>query len=402
MRTAKVFYTTRISFALVWAMLTTMSLVYFVEVAGLDPLQMILIGTVLEAAVFVFEVPTGIVADLVSRRLSVIIGYTMMGVGWLITAAWPSFLPLLLAQIVWGVGYTFISGAFIAWYSGEVGREAASHDLLRSSQWAHAGTFAGIVLAVGVAQVSLAGVIWAGGVGLLLIAIFLQFNMRETQFTPARPDARLTYASMRTGFLDGWTVMRVQPVMIGLLVVAALYGGFSEGLDRLFTPLLLEMYALPAIGPLNGYVWWGILAAVSAAIGFLATGVVRRRVKLENGPVLFRVLVWLLAGIGIGVALLPWLPGLIATLAVFWLVGGLRSAYGPLLSAWLIRRVDETHKATILSMFGQADAVGQVIVGPGIGTLARALGIGAALTLSALPLVPAGWLLARLRRQVQQ
>ena len=54
-----------------------------VEVAGLDPLQMVLVGTVLELSVFLFEIPTGVVADVVSRKLSVVIGHAMMGLGFL-------------------------------------------------------------------------------------------------------------------------------------------------------------------------------------------------------------------------------------------------------------------------------------------------------------------------------
>ena len=35
----------------------------------------------MEAAVFLFEVPTGVVADTYSRRLSLVIGYLGMGAG---------------------------------------------------------------------------------------------------------------------------------------------------------------------------------------------------------------------------------------------------------------------------------------------------------------------------------
>ena len=37
------------------------------------PTQLVLVGTVMEAAVFLFQVPTGIVADLYGRKLSVVI-----------------------------------------------------------------------------------------------------------------------------------------------------------------------------------------------------------------------------------------------------------------------------------------------------------------------------------------
>ena len=55
-----------------------MSAIYRVEVVGLDVFQLVFLGTVLEATVFLFEIPTGVVADVYSRRLSVIIGIAMM------------------------------------------------------------------------------------------------------------------------------------------------------------------------------------------------------------------------------------------------------------------------------------------------------------------------------------
>ena len=57
-------------------MFVTTSL-YEATVAGLTPVQLILVGTALEISAFVFEVPTGIVADVYSRRLSIIVGLSI-------------------------------------------------------------------------------------------------------------------------------------------------------------------------------------------------------------------------------------------------------------------------------------------------------------------------------------
>src|SRR2546430_15133495 len=54
--------------------------VYFVKTVGMSPLQLVLVGTFMELTIFVFEVPTGIVADVYSRRLSTVIGFFVMGV----------------------------------------------------------------------------------------------------------------------------------------------------------------------------------------------------------------------------------------------------------------------------------------------------------------------------------
>src|SRR6201988_5558329 len=75
---------------------------YEVTIAGLTPLQLILVGTTLEVSAFVFEVPTGIVADVYSRRLSIIIGYIIMGIGFLVEGFFPFFATILLAQAIWG------------------------------------------------------------------------------------------------------------------------------------------------------------------------------------------------------------------------------------------------------------------------------------------------------------
>ena len=53
--------------------------VYLVRDPHFTPLKLVLMGTVMEASVFLFEIPTGVIADTYSRRLSLIIGY--LGIG---------------------------------------------------------------------------------------------------------------------------------------------------------------------------------------------------------------------------------------------------------------------------------------------------------------------------------
>ena len=85
--------------------------VYLVRELHFSPLQLVLMGTAMEAAVFLCEVPTGVVADTYSRRLSLIIGYLGMGVAWaavgLVSAPW----LIIALWALWGLSYTFTSGA---------------------------------------------------------------------------------------------------------------------------------------------------------------------------------------------------------------------------------------------------------------------------------------------------
>ena len=98
-----------------WALAFTLSLVYQVDVAGLTPFQLVLVGTVLEATCFLGEVPTGMVVDLRSLKLSVVFGLVVFGIGIVVSGACSSFSPILPSQAIWGIGYTSVSGAAEAW-----------------------------------------------------------------------------------------------------------------------------------------------------------------------------------------------------------------------------------------------------------------------------------------------
>ena len=121
-----VYLATSFIWGLLFWMMVTVFMVYQVEVVRLDPLQLVLVGTALEVSAFIFEVPTGIVADTYSRRLSVVVGYFITGLGFLLMGLVPTFLALVAASFLWGVGWTFVSGAHQAWLADEIGEAAAA------------------------------------------------------------------------------------------------------------------------------------------------------------------------------------------------------------------------------------------------------------------------------------
>ncbi|MDP6272669.1 MAG: hypothetical protein QGI84_01560 [Dehalococcoidia bacterium] len=79
----------------------TKSGVYAIVEVGLNPLQSLLVGAVLEGTVLIAEVPTGIVAVVYSRRRSVTIGYAILAIGSLLWASVPRFGLILIAQEFW-------------------------------------------------------------------------------------------------------------------------------------------------------------------------------------------------------------------------------------------------------------------------------------------------------------
>lgn len=114
-----------------------------------------LVGTVMELAVFLFEVPTGIVADIHSRRLSIVIGQAVMGLAIIIVGSFAVTWAILAAWALWGIGYTFTSGAQDAWLADEVGEERLAGIYLRGAQVSRVFALLGIGTSVGLALVDL-------------------------------------------------------------------------------------------------------------------------------------------------------------------------------------------------------------------------------------------------------
>src|SRR5579885_3891784 len=85
-------------FNLAFSCIATLSMVYQVEVVRLNPLQLVLVGTTLETVAFVCQVPTGVLADMYSRRLSVILGGFLIVNDIILEGAIPRFTMDVLQQ----------------------------------------------------------------------------------------------------------------------------------------------------------------------------------------------------------------------------------------------------------------------------------------------------------------
>jgi len=90
-------------------------------------------------------------------------------------------------------------------------------------------------------------------------------------------------------------------------------------------------------------------------------------------------------------------PALSISIGAVLLVSVTRNVMGPLYDAWVNQRLDSATRATVISMSGQVDAIGQVASGP-IAALISLTSVRAAISVAALLLTPALPLIARANR----
>lgn len=377
--------------ALFFSLIFTVNLIYHVTVVGLSPLQLVLVGTILESTAFTFEIPTGILADVKSRKLSIIIGYVLTGVAFVVEGSFATFAAVALSQVIWGIGYTFTSGATQAWIADEVGEDRVGPAFMRGSQAARAGGLLAIPLSVVVGIINVRLPIVIGGLLFLALAGFLALAMSEEGFRPAPPGERSTWRMMAGTVGDARRLVARQPVLLALLGIGLFYGLYSEGFDRLWTAHLLENYPAPFGGRLQPVVWFGALQAVEAVLGLAVVEWARRRLDTGRARPLARVLMASAALIVAGLAVFGLARAFWLAVACLILASTMRSLVAPLQDIWINRRIDDPQvRATLFSVTGQVDALGQIAGGPFVGAIGN-VSIRAALVASAallLPVVP--------------
>lgn len=382
-------------------MFVSMSL-YEATTAGLTPLQLVLVGTTVEFSIFVFEVPTGIVADVYSRRLSIIIGYLLMGVGFLVEGLFPAFFPILLAQVIWGLGYTFTSGATQAWITDEIGEAPANKLFLRATQVGLFASLIGMGAAALVGAQNVALPILVGALGVFLIGCTLFVIMPETGFHPTPKENRNTWQQMWHTFNQGLKTVRGRPRLMSIVGIGLFYGLYSEGFDRLWVKLLLDNFSLPVLFGNNEVAFFAALRVAGTVVTIFTINFVAKRVDTASPLAIGRAMLGVTAGISLALVGFALAPFLLFALVMYLVIDVLRDISQPLQAAWINQKLDSRVRATVHSMFGQVDAIGQIAGGPGVGLVASLASVVAAISTSGLLLTPALFLIGRANRQSQE
>ena len=366
--------------------------IYLIVEVDLGAFELLILGTVLEGSILVFEVPTGVLADTVSRRLSVIVGLAITGVALLLFGSVAQFGWLVVASSAWGLGETFVSGAYEAWITDEVGEEAAALLYVRGAQVYWVGALIAIPLAVGLGIAGLGLPIVVAGGGWILLAGAMALLMPETVFDH---EGGSESRRMLDTFRGGVRAIRASHVLAVVLLVAVLHGASTEAFDRLSALHLLRGTSFPADGTLEIVVWFGAIEAVGLVFSIAAAELIRRRADLGSRRGVTRVLAMIDAGLVGAVVIFAATRTFLLALVAWWVVAFLREVRGPIFTAWVNRGLDPATRATVNSMAGQMDALGQIAGGPAVGAVAVWFRVPLAIAVAGLIRAPAILLYAR-------
>lgn len=347
---------------------------------GLSATDVFLVQAVFTVGVFVFEVPSGYFADVLGRRLSLLLAALFWVLGFSAYTLAHSFAGFAFAELVLAFGASLRSGtdaALVFDSLKEVGAEA---------EFAHYQGRVDFASRLGTALASVAGGVL--GAVLLELPVYLNIATAALMLVTALgftepPRARPPFENPLRGI--GRVVARC--AADARLLLPMLLAGLmtSVGIVGLWAYLLLFQKS-----GLSSAASGIIFAAFQVASGVAArrSASIERRLGARRAAALFP-----LVGVGLlAVALWPRVPVCAAAMVVNGFLWGLS---GPLLMARINARASSDVRATVISVGNMTGRLFYVALAPAVGRLADAVSLAAGFALlGATMLVGATVLLA--------
>ncbi|WP_150307473.1 MFS transporter [Planctomonas psychrotolerans] len=351
---------------------------YMVIDVGLSPSELLLIAAAQGTAAVLFELPAGVLADAFSRKWAIVLSHALMGMAMISTGLFPSFAPLMLSQMLWGISWTFSSGSDIAWITDELQLPDRMHHVLtRQARWQLAGAGVGMV-ALGTlgALIDRATVIVAAGVAMLLLGLVVAWLFPERNFMSIRTQRcrgslRILRHGVRLAFRD--------KTILVLVIVTMLVNGAADSFGRIY-PVKLVDVGLPEGN--EGTAWFTGISIAGFVTGALTLRIIENRIHSETGA----RGVMVLGGISgaISLALFGFAPDMqMAIVAVLVANGVAGPIFRTVTTIWVNRRTTKEVRATTHSLLAQAEYVGEIATAGVLAVIAGLAGPVGAFVLTA-------------------
>jgi len=342
--------------------------------AGLSNFQAFLANSFFTLGQVLFEIPTGIVADMYGRRMSYLLGCITLSLStvlylWMWYIKGP-FWGWAASSMLLGLGFTFFSGALEAWLVDALHATGFKGSL--DSVFAKGQVVGGIAMLTGsisggvIAQLTNLGVPYI----LRALVLFLNFAtafflMKDLGFTPKRSKKPLSH--MKDIFTSSVEQGLKNPPVRWLMIAAPFTTGVSFYIFYALQPFLLQLY-----GNEKAYGIAGLVAALAASaqiVGGFVAPYIRKFFHFRTSALVVGTFVTTLILVLVSGAHNFWVA-----LVLIFIWGLLFAAITPIRQAFINGIIPSSERATVLSFDSLMGSSGGIFIQPILGRAADVWG----------------------------
>jgi MFS family permease len=362
---------------------------------GLDYSTIALIFLMYPIASLFFEIPTGAVADVYGKKISVFLSYFITGLAFVAFILSGANVPLLiLFWFIAGISFTMESGALEAWFVDSVKHKKRDEHLHRLlGRWGGISSLGfvigplmgGVLVTYGVEKA-----FWASAVSMLFLSLFVLVFGREEYFERSKPKIAEGFKeSFKTG-RQGFRHAFKHPVILILTLVSAVMTFANTISFNAYQPYVVEV-GLPK--PYLGYA-----LSVAGLITVFTLSYSHRIVAAVGGNKRSLVVFAFLMGLAVaGVGLIKYLPLLFLSLIAYTSFGEFAGYGSPAFTELFNKYVPSNIRATVISVNSFNMTIGQIIGLIGFGLISDHLGLQTGIVFAGIVIMAVSFVYLRVR-----
>ncbi len=337
----------------------------YLQGRGFNLVQINSIWSIIVATSFLADIPTGILADKIGKKQSIILSVTFQLVGEILFIFVQSYWMLALSAIVGGLGIAFASGAIEALVYDSLQHQGTQREMAKATGFIHSFRIApGIIapliggaIAVHLTKESFILLIFLTIVS-IAVGLLLCFTLKE----PSQNEGMKEDVLKEEFFVllkEGFKVLQTNKSLRRIVLLMLLATPFGEYLVNLYQPYFLQA-KVPSI-------WLGLAYTISSIILFC---LVKYAYLIEKKLGMIPSILIATVTPGILYVLMGMIVHPIFSVLIFCVCRGSASMQTPLFADYRNTQIESKNRTTVLSILNTSVSCYTAVMGLLIGYVA--------------------------------
>jgi DHA3 family tetracycline resistance protein-like MFS transporter len=343
--------------------------------------QIGLLASIFEASILIFEIPTGLVADIYGRKLSVILSAFVSLISGIFFIFFPYLFGFIVAEILNGLGETLRSGALEAWLvdslKHEDKEEKVKYAFAQGTKYRTLGNLSGLILGGYLASLNIKLVWVPFALIFFILSIFLILKMKE-EYKIERTISDKIFSEISETIKKSLIVIKSQKMILALLLLVFVSGFSFETISQYWQVHFSENLFIKTK-------YFGWILAISSVITIIFIDKVTKLSEKSKHEVSSLVILEILFLLSLLVIALTYSP--ILAVIFFVLLQSFANLREPIFLDLYNKHIPSGQRATLLSFQSLVGSGGEVLAGLCIGVVALKFGLRITFGLGSVVLV---------------
>jgi MFS family permease len=364
----KVFYFTQFLSSFGFGSIIPVYALYFRHY-NLNLFQIALMASIFEASILIFELPTGILADIYGRKISVALSALTLFISGLAFITFPTILGFIIAEIIIGLGETLKSGALEAWLVDSLKHQGmedkVKYVFSHGKRYQASGNLLGLILGGYLGSWNIKYMWYPFALSFLICLVFLLFAMKEDYQLEKLLSHRWIDHFQGT-IKKSFEVIKTKKIIFALILLGIFFNFSFETISQYWQIHFSENLAIKTC-----YFGW-IVAISSILVILFVNNITRLSEKFKNQTTFLIILKF---GFFLSLLIIALTSNPLLAIIFFILLQSLESFSDPIFLDIFNQHIPSEQRATLLSFRSLSNSAGEVLAGLCIGIIAEKSGL---------------------------